>query len=192
MPPTAPTYFATPAAFRRWLATHHATATELLVGFWKVGSGTPSITWPESVDEALAVGWIDGVRKRIDDARYTIRFTPRRPTSIWSAVNIRRVEALRKEGRMRPAGEAAFARRTPEKSGVYSYEQEPGAGQPPLDAAVMRRLRADRAAWAFLQAQPPYYWKLITHWIGSARRPATRDARIERLLSASVQGKRVT
>jgi uncharacterized protein YdeI (YjbR/CyaY-like superfamily) len=119
------TFFRSPAQFREWLETRHARAKELWVGFYKKSSGKPSITWPESVDEALCVGWIDGIRKRIDDSSYTIRFTPRRPGSIWSAINIRRVEALRKEGRMTPTGLSAFAERRENRSRTYSYEQRP-------------------------------------------------------------------
>ena len=129
-----PTFFASPAAFRAWLDQYGATTQELIVGFHKVGSGKPSITWPESVDEVLCVGWIDGVRKRIDDTAYQIRFTPRRKSSIWSGVNIARVAALQAEGRMTKAGLAAFALRTERRSNVYAYEQETG-----LSAIAVRR-----------------------------------------------------
>src|SRR6516225_1223408 len=122
-----PTYFATPAAFQAWLRVHHAEQAELLVGFYKRGSGRPSITWPESVDEALCFGWIDGVRRSIDAEAYSIRFTPRRPTSIWSAINVARVAELQRQGRMHPAGERAFAARTPERTGVYSFERHQAA-----------------------------------------------------------------
>ena len=121
------TFFATPAEFRAWLEKHHSSAPELWVGFYKKGSGRPSINWPEAVDEALCVGWIDGIRKSIDDESYRIRFTPRKPRSTWSAVNLARVEALTREGRMRPAGLKAFEKRTEAKTGIYAYEQRKAA-----------------------------------------------------------------
>src|SRR5258708_35999652 len=119
-----PHFFATPADFRKWLAKNHSSASELLVGFYKKDSGKPSITWPESVDQALCFGWIDGVRRRIDDVSYSIRFTPRKPRSVWSAVNIKRVEELSRQGLMRPAGVKAFEARQEERSGIYSFEQQ--------------------------------------------------------------------
>lgn len=146
-----PTFFATPAEFRDWLAEHHASARELWVGYYKKGSGLPSITWPESVDEALCVGWIDGRRKSIDAASYMIRFTPRRADSIWSAVNIGRVAELSEQVRMQPAGLAAFARRRDETSAIYSYEQRDQAA---LDEAEEQQIRANPDAWQFFQVQP--------------------------------------
>ena len=138
-----PTFFKTPAAFRAWLQKHHAVERELLVGFCKRGSGKPSITWPESVDEALAFGWIDGVRRRVDDEVYTIRFTPRKPTSTWSAVNIKRVGELTAAGRMAPAGLAAFEKRDEKRSAIYSYERETAT----FDAASLKEFRSDKKAW---------------------------------------------
>jgi uncharacterized protein YdeI (YjbR/CyaY-like superfamily) len=138
-----PTFFPTPAAFRAWLEEHHATADVLLVGFHKVGSGKPSITWPESVDEALCFGWIDGIRKSIDEHRYTIRFTPRKPGSIWSSVNIKRAQALIERGLMRPAGLRAFEARRENKSGIYSYEQR----NVELPEPYRGLLKANTAAW---------------------------------------------
>jgi uncharacterized protein YdeI (YjbR/CyaY-like superfamily) len=181
-------YFATAEDFRAWLAEHHATATELLVGFHKKGTGTPSLTWPESVDEALCYGWIDGVRRRVDDARYTIRFTPRRPRSIWSAVNVARVAELVREGRMQPAGLAAFERRAPENTGVYAYEQRRHAE---LTPEMERRFRADDAAWSFFQAQAPFYRRTITFWVTSAKKEETRQARLAALIAASAEGRRL-
>src|SRR5512144_2295095 len=134
-----PTFFATPAAFRRWLERNHARAAELWVGFHKKASGRPSLTWPESVDEALCFGWIDGVRRSLDAASYVIRFTPRRPKSVWSAVNIRRVGRLRRLGRMRPAGLAAFRARTADRSRIYSFESSPKQ----LAAPYARKLKAN-------------------------------------------------
>ncbi len=182
MMPPRPVYFASSLLFRRWLEQHAGSATELEVGFHKRGSGTPSITWPEAVDEALCFGWIDGVRHRIDDARYRIRFTPRKPSSRWSAVNIARVAALAAEGRMRPAGLAAFAQRTEEKSRTASYEQ---ADVPALDPAEEKAFRKRKRAWAFLEVQPPSYRRKALWWVVSAKRPETRAARLARLIEAS-------
>ena len=186
--PASPTYFATPKAFRAWLAKHHKTESELLVGFHKKGSNTPSITWPESVDEALCVGWIDGIRKRVDDDRYTIRFTPRRRGSAWSAVNIARVAELQAGARMRKAGVDAFERRLTEKSRIYSYEQRYDVT---FEADHETALRSNKAAWTFFQAQPRSYRHTMTFWIVSAKRPETKLARLTRLIDASAQGKRL-
>ncbi len=182
-----PRFFRTPSDFRAWLEANHATAGELLVGFHKKGSGKPSMTWPESVDEALCVGWIDGIRRRIDDVSYTIRFTPRRKGSIWSAINIARVTALTSERRMQAAGLAAFERRQHHKSGIYSYEQR----RDHLDEPYQSRLRQHKAAWTFFQAQPPSYRKLVCWWIVSAKQEETRLKRLAKLIEASVGGKRL-
>lgn len=178
-----PTFFPTPADFRRWLQAHHATEKELLVGFYKTGSGKPSITWPESVDQALCFGWIDGIRKRVDDESYTIRFTPRKPTSTWSAVNIKRVEELTQLGLMTPDGLKAFEARKENRSGIYSYEQRT-AELPPEYAKV---LKANRAAWTFFQAQPASYRKAAMWWIVSAKQDATRLKRLTQLIELSAQ-----
>lgn len=184
---TSPRYFATPADFRAWLVAHHATAGELLVGFYKKGSGKPSITWPESVDEALCVGWIDGVRRRIDDERYSIRFTPRRPRSIWSNVNTKRVEVLTREGRMLPAGLAAFAKRDAKRSGIYSFEREHAA----LPPAFMKALRANRKAWAYFTTTAPYYQRLVAHWVTSAKKEETRERRLATLVGCCAKGEKI-
>jgi uncharacterized protein YdeI (YjbR/CyaY-like superfamily) len=184
-----PTYFETPEQFRAWLHAHHQTEKELWVGFHKVASGRPCITWPQSVDEALCVGWIDGVRKRIDDERYVIRFTPRKPGSIWSAINIRRMGELQAEGRVLPAGLAAFQKRRDDKSAVYSYERGMPAELPPEFEA---RFRADEAAWAFFQRQPPWYRRTATHWVTSAKKPETRDKRIATLIADSAAGRPIS
>jgi uncharacterized protein YdeI (YjbR/CyaY-like superfamily) len=186
--PPKPTYFATPAAFRAWLEAHHATSTELLVGFYKKGSGKPSITWPESVDEALCFGWIDGVRRSVDDDRYTIRFTPRKSRSTWSAVNIKRVAELTKLGRMQPAGIETFARREEKKSQIYAYEQRADAA---FHDEFERTFRANRRAWEFFQAQAPWYCRNATYWVMTARKEETRRKRLATLIADSSRGKRI-
>lgn len=184
----APRFFRDAAALRSWFAEHATTATELVVGFYKVGSGRPSITWPESVDEALCVGWIDGVRQRIDEVAYQIRFTPRRVGSIWSTVNIARAEALLADGRMTEAGRAAFAQRIERKSSVYSYEQ---AGALELEPALRAEFQRHEAAWAWFVAAPPSYRRTLTYWVVSAKQPATRVRRLERLIASCAAGKRL-
>ena len=183
-----PVYFAKKEEFRAWLARHAGTAAELVVGYHKVGSGQASITWPESVDEALCVGWIDGVRKRIDEHRYQIRFTPRKPTSIWSAINIERVRVLTEAGRMKPAGLAAYAQRREHKSRIYSFEQDGEVALAPEDE---RRFRRHRKAWAYFQQQPPGYRKQMIWRILSAKQPATRERRLAALIEASAKGERM-
>lgn len=183
-----PTFFQTPAAFRAWFAQHAATESELLVGFYKRDSGHASITWPESVDEALCVGWIDGVRKRVDDQAYTIRFTPRKTTSIWSAINIERVRVLTLEGRMTEAGLKAFAHRREAKSKIYAYEQAETAALSPQEELLFRK---SKAAWKFFEAQPPGYRHQMVWRIVSAKRPATREARLLKLITASGNGQRL-
>ena len=182
-----PRFFKTPADFRHWLQRHHATTDELLVGYYKRNSGTPSITWPESVDEALCFGWIDGVRRRLDEERYTIRFTPRRKGSTWSAVNIARVAALTEQGRMQPAGLAAFEARREDRSTLYSYERRPtDLGEP--YAGLMKK---NARAWRFFSEQPPSYRKVVTWWIVSAKREETRLRRLEKLVAFSAKGERI-
>jgi uncharacterized protein YdeI (YjbR/CyaY-like superfamily) len=181
-----PTFFATPEDFRAWLQEHHATAAELLVGFHKKGSGRPSITWPESVDQALCFGWIDGVRRRIDDERYSIRFTPRRPRSIWSAINVKRVGELAEQGLMHPAGMAAFERRSDDKTAIYSYERHTAAK---LEPAMEREFKRDERAWAWFEAQPPSYRRTATHWVISAKKPETRERRLRQLIADSRAGR---
>lgn len=180
-----PTFFATPAEWRAWLEKHHAGRPELLVGFYKKDSGQPSITWPESVDEALCFGWIDGVRRRIDDASYTIRFTPRRPRSIWSAVNIKRVAELTAQGRMHAAGLKAFEARQENRSAIYSFEQE----SIEFERTQERRFRANPAAWKFFAAQPPSYRRAATWWVINAKRDETKTKRLAMLIADSEQGR---
>lgn len=186
-PEPKPTFFKTPADFRNWLMKHYNTTAELWVGFYKKDSGKASITWPESVDEALCVGWIDGVRKRIDDVSYKIRFSPRRPRSVWSSVNIKRMPELVKEGRMLAAGEEAFARRLENRSGIYAYEQRPAELPDPYG----KKLKQNKAAWKFFESQPPYYRKLATWWVVSAKQEETRLKRLEKLIEVSAEGRRV-
>jgi uncharacterized protein YdeI (YjbR/CyaY-like superfamily) len=186
-PAAGVTFFRTPGDLRKWFAKHHGTEDLLWVGFYKRDSGEPSITWQESVDEALCVGWIDGIRKSIDERRYKIRFTPRRRNSVWSAVNIGRVAELKKEKRMQPAGLEAFAARRENRSGIYSYEQRPVELPEPYASALARHARAA----AFLAAQPPSYRKLATWWVLSARKEETRASRLDKLIEASLAGKRV-
>jgi len=182
-----PVFFKTPADFRAWLERHHDAARELLVGFYKTGSGRASLTWPESVDEALCFGWIDGVRRQIDDVSYSIRFTPRRPRSIWSVINTRRVAVLAREKRMRPAGLKAFAARDPKKTGVYSFERETAALPPPFE----KTFRANRKAWSFFEAQPQGYKRLAAYFVISAKQEATRGRRLARLIQDSAEGRRL-
>jgi uncharacterized protein YdeI (YjbR/CyaY-like superfamily) len=183
-----PTFFATPADFRAWLERHHESHSELIVGFHKMGSGRPSITWPEAVDQALCFGWIDGVRRRIDDTSYSIRFTPRKARSTWSAVNIRRMNELVGEGLVAPAGLAAFERRADDRSAIYSYEQRKAAR---LEPDQERRLRADERARAFFEAQPPSYRRAAIHWVTSAKKPETRERRLAQLIECSAAGEPV-
>ncbi len=179
-----PRYFRTQAAWRAWLAKHHASRGERWVGFHKVGTGKPSITWPQSVDEALCFGWIDGLRRGLDDASYAIRFTPRKSTSIWSRVNLRRFDELEKLGLVSAAGRAAWERRSAARSGLYSHEQA-RAG---LDAAAERTLRADASAWAWFNTQPPSYRRAAGHWVMSAKRAETRERRLATLVACSRKG----
>ena len=179
-----PVFFATPAEFRAWLEAHHASETELLVGFHKKGTGMPSITWPESVDEALCFGWIDGVRRSLGAESYTIRFTPRKARSVWSNVNIRRAGELIAEGRMTPAGLRAFEARTGERSGVYSFEQEDQA-KVVLTPEMEARFRADAVAWEYFQSRPPWYRRTATWWVISAKKEETREKRIATLIADS-------
>lgn len=183
-----PRFFATSAEWRAWLEENHATAPELLVGFHKRGSGRASITWPESVDQALCFGWIDGVRRRIDDERYAIRFTPRRKGSTWSNINLRRVEELERLGFMHQAGRDAHAARSAAKSGIYSYEQRMGARLPaPLEA----RFKRSRKAWTFFQAQPAWYRRTATWWVVSAKKEETRERRLATLIADSAAGRTI-
>ena len=167
-----PRFFATPDEFRRWLAAHHREADELLVGFYKRDSGRPSITWPQSVDEALCFGWIDGVRRSIDEHSYSIRFTPRRKGSIWSTVDIKRAAELKELGRMDPAGLAAFEARRDDCAAVYSCEQRKTAELPP---PMLKALKGNARAWKDFESRPPWYQRGVAHWILSAKRDETKN-----------------
>ncbi len=186
--PVKPTFFATPSAFHTWLEEHHETAQELWVGFYKTSSGKPSITWPEAVDQALCFGWIDGVRKGIDDASYTIRFTPRKPQSIWSAVNVKRAQELARLGLMHPAGLKAFEERDQKKSGLYSYEQRESSQLAP---AYEKQFKANKKAWDFFQSKPPSYQQPAIWWVMSAKQEETRLKRLARLIEDSEHGRTI-
>ena len=181
-----PAFFPTEADFRRWLVANHETAPELLVGFWKKGSGKPSIDWPQARDQALCFGWIDGVRKSLGEEAYTIRFTPRRPKSNWSNVNLARFEALKAAGLMTPAGERALAESKGPK-GVYAYEKPLAT----LTAAQEKQFRANAAAWADWDKRPPSYRKVVLHWVTSAKKPETRARRLATLIDCSARGEKI-
>jgi uncharacterized protein YdeI (YjbR/CyaY-like superfamily) len=180
------TYFATEAEFRRWLDANHETAPELLVGFWKKGTGKPSIDWPQARDQALCFGWIDGVRRSLGDEAYTIRFTPRRKGSIWSKINVDRYEALMASGQMNPAGVRAYEENK-RKSGLYAYETE----QKELTAAEEKMFRRNKAAWSDWENRPPSYRRSALHWITSAKRDETRAKRLAELIVVSGEGRRL-
>ena len=184
---STPRFFATPDGFRAWLEKHHARESELLVGFWKKASGKPSMTWEESVAEALCFGWIDGVRRTIDDEAYTIRFTPRRTKSIWSAKNLKTMRTLIDAGRVAPAGLAIYEVRDEAKTNRYSFERENVA----FDEEQERAFRRNRKAWDFFQSQPPSYRKPATHWVISAKKPETRVKRLAQLIVDSAAGQRI-
>lgn len=193
MPPkapkeTRPKFFASPAEWRDWLEKHHADTPELWVGFYKRDSGRPSITWPEGVDGALCFGWIDGVRKSIDARSYKIRFTPRKPRSIWSAINIRRANELSKLRLMHSAGLAAFEKRDGNRSAIYAYEQRKAAKLPP---AFEKKFRACAEAWTFFQSQPPWYQRTSTYWVISAKKEETRSKRLATLIDCSARKRNI-
>src|SRR5260370_11265037 len=180
--PLKPTFFQTPDDFRTWLEAHHDKLREQLVGFHKKDSAKPSITWPEAVSVALCFGWIDGVRKSRDETSYTIRFTPRKPTSTWSSINIKLVRKLTKKGLMHPAGLKAFAARSAKKSGIYSYEQRKSAR---LTAQQAKQFRVNKTAWEFFRSQAPWYQRVTTYWVISAKREETKLKRLSELIEHS-------
>jgi uncharacterized protein YdeI (YjbR/CyaY-like superfamily) len=179
--PQKPTFFPTPADFRAWFEANHDKSRELLVGFYKRDAGRPSVTWPESVQVALCFGWVDGVRKSLDETSYTIRFTPRRPSSNWSVINISLVRKLTKQGLMHPAGLKAFAARN-EKKSIYSYEQRKSAR---FTREQEKQFRANKAAWEFFRSQAPWYQRVTTFWVISAKRAETKLKRLSELIGHS-------
>jgi uncharacterized protein YdeI (YjbR/CyaY-like superfamily) len=184
--PGKPIFFASPSEWRAWLEQHHGQFQELWVGFYKRGSGKPSITWPEAVDGALCFGWIDGVRKSVDEATYTIRFTPRRSRSTWSAINIKRIAELKRLGLVQDAGLQAFLRRTNDRSAIYAYEQRKGAK---LSAEYEKVFRANKDAWKFFRAQAPWYRRTSAWWVISAKKEETRRKRLAQLIQNSAHSR---
>jgi uncharacterized protein YdeI (YjbR/CyaY-like superfamily) len=180
-----PIFFASALELRAWLEANHRDRDELIVGFYKKGTKKGALTWSDAVDEAICVGWIDGVRRTLDDARYVIRFTPRRPRSIWSAVNVEKVARLTREGRMRPEGIAAFEARTAERTAIYSFEQKEARE---LDSARAAKLAANRAARTFFAAQPPWYRRVAVFWVMGAKKEETRDRRLDALITSCASG----
>lgn len=182
-----PTFFSDQHKFRKWLEKNHQQKKELLVGFYKVDSGEASMSWSESVDQALCFGWIDGVRKSIDGKSYTIRFTPRKSTSIWSAINIKKMKELTKAGLMTEAGKKAFSFKNDKRTNLYSHEKEPAV----FDSRYEKLFKKNKIAWAFFMDQAPSYKKVITHWIMSAKKEETQVSRLEKTIKISTQKKRM-
>jgi uncharacterized protein YdeI (YjbR/CyaY-like superfamily) len=182
-----PRFFTSQEQFRRWLEKNHASGKEIEVGFHKKASGKKSITYSEALDEALCFGWIDGVRRSVDETSYTIRFTPRKSRSIWSLVNVRHVERLQKEGRMHSAGIAAFAQLDPKRTGIYSFENAPRE----LSREYEQEFRRHKGAWEFFQAYPPYLKKQVSYWVMSAKKEETRLSRLRRLIESSAKSERI-
>ncbi len=181
------TFFSNQFEFREWLEENHEKETELFVGYYKVNSGKPSMMWSESVDQALCFGWIDGVRKSIDDVSYFIRFTKRKPNSIWSGVNIKKIEELKKQGLIKPAGIAAFNLRNESRSKIYAYEKEVVKLSEDFEA----RFRANKKAWSFFQSLPPSYHKSAINWVMSAKQETTKVKRLEELIRDSEAGRKI-
>ncbi|MFA4923957.1 MAG: YdeI/OmpD-associated family protein [Ignavibacteriaceae bacterium] len=182
-----PIFFSNQSEFRKWLAKNYKKETELLVGYYKVDTGKPSMTWSQSVDQALCYGWIDGVRKSLDDESYCIRFTPRKPTSNWSAINIKKVEELVKQGLMQTAGLEAFNFRKEEKSNIYSFENI----EKKLSDSLKKKFKANNVAWDFFAKQAHSYQKTMMHWIMSAKRDGTKLSRLEKVITESEKQKRI-
>jgi uncharacterized protein YdeI (YjbR/CyaY-like superfamily) len=180
-------YFSSPQEFRKWLAQNHATAKELFVGFCKKSSGKKGTTYSEALDEALCYGWIDGVRRSVDSESYTIRFTPRKPKSIWSLVNVRHVERLQKAGKMAEPGRKAFALREKQLTGIYSFEQK----RPGLSAKFKKLFRGNAPAWKFFSNQAPWYQRTAGHWVVCAKQEETRMRRFAKLVEVSANARRL-
>ncbi len=183
----SPKFFSRPELLRNWFVKNHQSQSELIVGYYKKDSGKASITWPESVDEALCFGWIDGIRRRIDDTSYSIRFTPRKKSSVWSKINVGRAEIMIAEGRMTPAGQAAFDARVENRSGIYSYEQMTAE----LDEQYARQLRLCKAAWRFYESQSASYRKAVNWWVCSAKQESTRQRRLQQLIEDCADGLKI-
>ena len=181
-----PKFFKVPADFHKWLEKNHDKSKELFVGFYKKASGKKSITYPEALEEALCFGWIDGVRKNIDEISYVQRFSPRKPKSIWSLINVQHIERLKTEGRMQPPGLAAYALREDKRTGVYSFENRPRE----LSAEYQKIFQTNKNAWEFFKNQPPYYQRTLSFYVMSAKQEATRLRRLQLLMESSANGKR--
>lgn len=179
-----PKFFSSPEKFREWLEQNHDRTSELLVGFHKKASGKKSITYPEALDEALCFGWIDGVRRNVDETSYSIRFTPRKPKSIWSNVNVKHVERLTKEGRMAQPGLKAYALRDPKRTGIYAFENNPREFSPEYE----KKIRANKPAWEFFQKEPPSIRRTCIFWVMSAKKEETRLRRLEQLIDRAAKG----
>jgi uncharacterized protein YdeI (YjbR/CyaY-like superfamily) len=184
---TMPLFFSTQSSFRKWLEKNHGKAKELLVGFYKVNSGKESMSWSQSVDEAICFGWIDGVRKSIDSESYSIRFTPRKPGSIWSAINIQKVENLSKQGLMHPSGMTAFEKRQEHKSRIYSYEKPPEN----LSKDFLKKFQSNKKAWKYFQSMAPSYQRTAIHWVMNAKQENTRIKRVAELINDSEAGRKI-
>lgn len=182
-----PKFFSTPAQFREWLERNHDSASELLIGFHKKSSGKKSITYHEALDEALCFGWIDGVRKKLNETSYMQRFTPRKPRSIWSNINVGHVERLKKEGRMHASGLAAYEKRDPKRTGIYSFENDPAKLTPLFE----KKFRANKKAWDFFQEQAPYYKRLMIYRIMNAKKEETKIRKLDQLIEVSANGQRI-
>jgi len=182
-----PTFFRTQASFRKWLEKNHDKAKELLVGFYKVNSGKQSMTWSESVDEAICFGWIDGLRRSINQESYSIRFTPRRPGSIWSAINIKKVDDLSKKGLMFPSGLVAFEKREEKKSAIYSYEKAPEN----LSDDFSKKFKSNKKAWEFFESMAPSYQRTAIHWVMNAKQEGTKLKRLDELIKDSEAGRKI-
>lgn len=180
-------FFSSSAELRKWLEKNHADASEIWIGFYRKDSAKGGITYHEALDEALCFGWIDGIRKKLDDVSFTNRFTPRKPKSIWSNVNVAHVERLTREGKMRPAGMAAFDAKSASRTGIYTFERDHAE----LEPEMKRRFQNNKAAWKYFESAPPYYRKLATGWVTSAKREQTRERRLAELIDCSARATRL-
>lgn len=180
-------FFASAEEFRLWLQENHSLKQEIWAGYYKAGTGKPTMNWSDSVDQALCFGWIDGIRKSIDEERYCMRFTPRKPNSNWSTININKVEELSAKGLMTPAGMASYEKRKPEKSGVYSFERDAAT----FSSDFEKQFKANKAAWTYFSAAAPSYRKTSTFWVVSAKQETTKLNRLLKLIEACEEGRRL-